>query len=122
MLGWDVLVYRTDAKRPRDRPWEVAFARWSTGLGGLDWIRALVDAGLAQSLGDHGGYPCSYRMPARHLLAAIAHGLPAHDSPVVFGEDYVLPAGWNGDLHVDPLQVAACAPDDSLDIEAWDQS
>ena len=122
MLGWDVLVYRADAVRPRERPWEAAFARWSTGLGGLDWIDALVRSGQAEDLGANGGYPCRYRLPARHLLAAIAHGLPAYDGPPVFGNDGVQPAGWNGKLLVDLRQVAACAPDDLLELDAWDQS
>ena len=121
MLGWDVLVFRSGVELPRDNPWEAALARWSTGISGLAWIQALVQSGHAHDLGGD-GYPWRFRVRAGHLLQAIAHGLPANDSPPVYADDYVLPAGFNGPLKFNADQVAACGPDEELDVEAWDQS
>ena len=117
MLGWDALVFRKGADALGQQP----LVRWATGVFGLEWLDELVKAGKAEDLGGN-GYPNRYAITAGVLLASLAHGLPHNRSPLVIGDDYSLPAGWNGKLEPDLAEVAALPADDALVIEAWDQS
>ena len=54
----------------------------------------LAEAGLAKAPGGN-GYPLHFRVRAGAFCKTIGDGLPAHDSPEVIGDDYVLPAGYN---------------------------
>lgn len=114
MLGWDVRVYRPTAP-------DVSIARWTTGVFGLKWLDQLVEDSKAVDLGGN-GYPNKYVIAAGVLLPIIKAGLPANDSPLVIGDDYVLPAGWSGDIQWNQQEVLACDGNDQLIVEAWDQS
>ncbi|WP_166213102.1 hypothetical protein [Cognatiluteimonas telluris] len=116
MLGWDVLVFREGADSLKDS----ALIRWDTGVFGLDWLDDLVKANKAVDLGGN-GYPNRYSVTAATLLPILANGLPRNHSPLVIGEDYSLPPGWNGQLKIEPAALG-CSPGDILVIEAWDQS
>jgi hypothetical protein len=50
-----------------------------------------------------------------------AKGLPANRSPLVVGDDYVLPAGYNGPV-VKGSEFEAVPADETLFIEIWDLS
>jgi hypothetical protein len=116
MLGWGIYVFRqpmaTNSK---------SLAEWMTSHRGLDWLDRLVAAGKATDLGGN-GYPNRYAVKASVLLPILAAGLPENNSPVVVGDDYVLPAGWNGELILHREAVANCPVDADLIVEAWDQS
>lgn len=114
MLGWDVLVFREVVGSPK------AIARWETGVFGLDWLDDLVKADKAIDLGGN-GYPNRYSVTAGILLPLLAEGLPSNRSPLVIGDDYSRPPGWNGHLEMDPAALA-CSGDERLVVEAWDQS
>lgn len=116
MLGWYVLIRREGADSAQDPP----VARWETSVFGLDWLNDLVKADKAVDLGGN-GYPNRYSVAAGVLLPILTKGLPANRSPLVVGDDYVLPPGWNGQLTIDPGALAYSA-DERLIIEAWDQS
>jgi hypothetical protein len=118
MLGWQVYVYRDYEKGREGR---VLVALWETGLYGLKWIDDLVKAGQVADLGGD-GYPNRYQIGAGVFLKAISGGLPANNSPMTFGEDYVLPRGWNGELKLNAEALSACGSDETLVAEAWDQS
>ena len=118
MLGWGIEIYR---EVPGGRSKEALLASWHAGLGGLDWIEALVKQGHAIDLGGD-GYPCHYKVTVANLLPSITSGPPLHTGPMVIGDDYVLPAGWIGNVRIDYEKIAACSPDEWLVIEAWDQS
>jgi hypothetical protein len=114
MLDWEVFVYRPDSP-------DVFIARWTTSVFGLDWLRPLVKAEKVVDLGGN-GYPRKYTVAAGVLLPLIEAGLPANSSPLVIGEDYVLPAGWSGDVVWNRQELSSCKDDEQLVIEAWDQS
>lgn len=114
MLGWEVFVYRPTTP-------DVFIARWTTSVFGLKWLDQLVKDKKAIDLGGN-GYPCKYSVAAGVLLPIIKGGLPANDSPQVFGDDYVLPEGWSGDIEWNQHEVVSCRSGDQLLVEAWDQS
>ncbi len=116
VLGWEIFVSRTTGDKKK-----TALAKWSCGVFGLSWLDDLVKAGKAVSLGGQ-GYPCKYIVSARVLIPAIKNGVPKHNSPLIIGDDYVLPEGWSSDIEWDKEQILACAPDELLEVEAWDQS
>ena len=119
MLGWMVLVWRASDDAARNRA--PTLARWETGAGGLRWLDALAGAGLAKALGGN-GYPLHFRVRADAFSRTISGGLPTNDSPEVIGDDYVLPAGYNGALHLDAERLGRCPVDEWLAVEAWDLS
>ena len=112
MLGWEVFVFPEDDDS-KDT------ARWMTGLGGLAWVDELVKKGQAEDLGGN-GYPDRYSVTAGTLMSILKDGLPDNKSPLVIGDDYVHPKGWNGQLRIGNL--LECPPDQILILEAWDQS
>jgi hypothetical protein len=122
MLGWEIFISRA---RPEGAKGQAGrdnlIASWMVGLYGLSWIEDLVAAGKATLLGGN-GYPVRFQVSAGTLAGALASGVPAHDSPPVFGDDYVLPRGWTGTAHIDLERLAALDPDEPLVVEAWDQS
>ena len=121
MLGFDVLIWRESEANHRPHPWKWCVARWETGVRGLDWLEALVVPGEVRDLGGN-GYPNHYRIRAGTLARVLAQGLPRNDSPQVFGDDYVLPAGYNGTLEWDVAKLQACPEEEWLVVEAWDMS
>lgn len=114
MLGWEVLVYRPSAP-------DVFIARWMTSVFGLEWLNQLVKDNKAIDLGGN-GYPNKYAIAAGVLLPIIKAGLPSNNSPLVIGDDYVLPEGWSSEVSWNQQEILACHPGDQLLIEAWDQS
>lgn len=122
MLGWEFFITR----QGEERPWlkgreDSSFARWKAGLGGDNWIRNLVEIGIATDLGGS-GYPNSYLVSASAICKILGGGLPKHDGPLVIGDDYVMPGGWRGDGFVDIDRLRALDPGEMLLVEAWDQS
>ena len=91
-----------------------------TSVFGLDWLDQLVKEGKATDLGGN-GYPNRYTITVGVLFPNLTNGSPKNRSPLVIGDDYVLPSGWNGKV---TWQVApdSCNPDDTLFLEVWDQS
>jgi hypothetical protein len=118
MLGWEVFVYRRGKSDPGEG---LLVGRWMTGLFGLGWLHDLVKAQEAIDLGGN-GYPCRFSIPAAKFMSAMANGPPPHDSPPVIGQNYALPAGFNSEPGLDLAALAECADDETLIIEAWDQS
>lgn len=122
MLGWQIFISRAypkgaNAQTVRD----AQIASWMVGLYGLSWIDDLVVAGKATFLGGN-GYPARYQISAGMLAGALASGVPAHESPPVIGDDYVLPRNWTGKVNIDLERLASLDPDEPLVVEAWDQS
>ncbi len=118
MLGWDVLVFkRSKVEGKADK----LAAKWSSGALGLDWLDELVEQKKAACLLGS-GYPNYYFIHAGTLLPILTKGLPAHNTPLVIGDDYVLPPNWTTEIEWDREVVLSCEQGDLLIIEAWDQS
>jgi hypothetical protein len=99
MLGWQIIIRKESA--------ETSLASWTTGLGGTDWLDALVKEGKSKDLGGN-GYPNSYSAKANEIL------------PLLTIESINSIGGGNTRLKSD--QILSCANDETLIIEAWDQS
>ncbi len=84
------------------------------------WLDQLAKDGGVIDLGGN-GYPCKYSVKAGVLLPTIAAGLSANGSPLVIGDDYVLPERWSSDIEWRTEAVQACVGDATFVIEAWDQ-
>ena len=95
-------------------------AVWQSGVSGLRWIDEIVESGAAIAVSTQ-GYPSVFCAKALDVL-------PRLDSPPdaneiwLSGPDDILGVGWAGRTAIDPGAVAACAPDEWLLIEAWDES
>jgi hypothetical protein len=129
MLGWEIFIYRTDSSEPPEDwnartkwPEECYLASWLTGLGGNDWLKQLVTKGAAKDLSDNVGYPDKYISTVGAVLPLIVDGPPEGKNPLVIGDDYVMPENWSGKIRLNEKALALCKPDDTLLIEAWDQS
>lgn len=95
-------------------------AVWQSGAAGSRWIDEIVESGAAIAVSTQ-GYPSVFYAKALDVL-------PRLDSPPdaneiwVAGPDDILGEGWAGRTVIDTGAVAACAPDEWLLIEAWDES
>ena len=121
MLGWGFLVMRATTPDATYRTPELLLARWTSGLGGTNWIEALVTAGLALRV-KQGGYPNQYAISAGVLARALGSGPPTHDGPIVFGDDYVHPPGWIEKVEIKLDELKSLEPGTILLVNAWDQS
>ena len=125
MLGWHISIYRQldDGTSPAslESPEGERLAVWQTGLGGLDWLEELVNAGLALVLGGN-GYPCRYTATAQALLPRISGGPPRARAVWASGVNDILTEKWAGRTVIDDAAVAACRPEEWLIVEAWDES
>jgi hypothetical protein len=129
MLGWQIIIYRTDlSEQPTDpdayTKWsdECFLASWMTGIGGTDWLEELVTRGKATDLTQIGSYPDIFSSSADVILPEIGAGPPEGKNPLVIGDDYVMPKNWSGKIKVNESVLKACKPEDKLLIHAWDQS
>ena len=122
MLGWFIIIStQTPQERDAGSDPERNLATWETGLFGAEWLKTLVANGKAEQL-SFSGYPMRYTAAAGDVLPLIAAGPPTHKSPLVIGDDYVQPPGWNGQASIHHARIASCRPDQMLTIDAWDQS
>jgi hypothetical protein len=123
MIGWWIVIA---AQTPEDRDAGInreaaILTNWETSIGGHRWVQKLVDEGNAtQRL--TGGYPNRYTARPGDVLPVLAQGIPDHDDFPVIGDDYVMPAGWKGNVVWHADKIAACPSDQVLTIEVWDQS
>jgi hypothetical protein len=85
---------------------KTVLANWETGTSGIRWLDALVKEGKATKLRSD-GYPNRYVSTAGVVLPLVVPTPPGGKaSNAIFKTD----------------EIAACPPDQSLTIEAWDQS
>ena len=126
MIGWDVSVYRqadggTSPAKVGSKP-GVLVATWRTcGFKGLEWIDALVEAGLAIHLGG-GGYPKTYTVQAGHLIPTVVNGPPEIRTAFSRGQDNAITSQPEGKPSIDHDVADDCRPEEWLIVEAWDQS
>ena len=124
MLGYEIFVYRMDLIEMPEKPASkdpALLAHWTVGLGGLDWLRELVRQGKAEFEGNS-GYPERFIVAAKYILPVLKAGVPRARSPLVIGDDYVMPPNWIGDAVLHEDRIAACPAEQLLRIDAWDQS
>ena len=116
MLGWKICITQESSTDKSEY-----LMIWSAGIGGLDWLDQLVKDGLAQDLGGN-GYPCRYSAKAAVLLPRVVPVLPNYEGKFVIGDDYVLAGGEHWGIKLNQSKIDACSPEETLIIEAWDES
>ena len=117
MLGWQVIVKKESDPDQAGQ----SLMSWSTGIGGLSWLDELAKQGLAQDLGGN-GYPNRYSAKAAVLLPRVVPVLPNYEGKFVIGDDYVLAGGEHWGIKLNQSKIDACSPEETLIIEAWDES
>ncbi len=124
MLGWNIYIRKNITaignEELAQNP-EYLLAKWTTGLGGLDWVDELVKEEKAIYLSGN-GYPVVYISSAENILSKIKAGPPPHKGPLVVGEDYFTPSGWVSEFEANREMFSECSPGALLIIEAWDLS
>jgi hypothetical protein len=65
-FGWSIIVYELPERRLRKHMFErlprgKKLTLWEAGLGGLDWLDSLVEAGDAHLVDKKMGYPDTYQ-------------------------------------------------------------
>lgn len=125
MVGWLIIVRRAGergghAGRTTSQADE-RLAIWQAGPGGCGWLDRLVEVGQARLLGGN-GFPTRYSGQAGDLAQVILDGPPQAQSPWAIGEDSLATAEWLGETWIERDGLAACARDEWLMIEAWDES
>ena len=125
MLGWHISVFRQTnggaSPAIAESQHGARLAVWQTGLGGLDWLEELVQAGKAISLGGS-GYPCRYTATAEHLIPRIIETPPGARTVWVCGAGDIITDKWEGKTVIDREAAAQCHPSEWLLVEAWDES
>jgi hypothetical protein len=144
MLGWNIGVYTmvarntSDATTPQVQPsmrdrtlaqggsLRDRFAQgdriavWQSGIAGLRWIDELVKSGTAIAESTN-GYPSVFYAKAVDVVPLL-NAPPDARQVWASGPDDILTEKWAGRTVVDHEAAAACAPDEWLLIEAWDES
>lgn len=125
MLGWMIAVHRQASRR--SRPAKPAsslgplVAQWQGGVNAVDWLRALTSTGDAVDLGGN-GYPFRLTATAGAVLPVVEAG-PPHEQPVWHTDTGdVLTNAWVGHTVFDVEVARACAPNEWLIVEIWDES
>ena len=124
MLGWEIYIRRLDSGQTLEATeftQESVVAQWRAGLGGYDWIKALVKKDKAKALGGN-GYPFLFSAKFDVLKPVILNGAPSHDGPMVIGDDYVLPSNYLEKTTINQASLSKCQSDDELFIQVWDMS
>ena len=116
MLGWKIYITQESSTDKSEY-----LMIWSAGIGGLDWLDQLVKDGLAQDLGGN-GYPDRYSAKAAVILPMVVPVLPNYEGKFVIGDDYVLAGGEHWGIKLNQSKIDACSPEETLIIEAWDES
>jgi hypothetical protein len=125
MLGWHVSVYRqTDGGMSPATVESAQGARlavWQTGIGGLDWLRELVEEGKVVDLGGN-GYPSRFTATAEVIVPRIVDAPPgARDQWLLDAGDFVT-GKWEGKTVVDGGAAGQCPAGEWLIVEVWDES
>jgi len=122
-LGWHVSVYRQPSGGARPAAFGDApgprLAAWHTGLGGLDWLKALVQDGRALALGGD-GYPAEFAVRAGDAIPTLLAGAPLARIGAIAGAGDTLAPDGRTVLASDV--IGACRPDEWLIVQAWDES
>ena len=122
MLGWFIIIARQQAGGSAGAKDTQTLATWETGLGGLDWIDALVNQGKA-TRESAGGYPTRYIADAAAVLPILlAQQVPPQRQFGAVGNDDAVPAERVSRVLFHTDRIALCSHDEPLIIEAWDQS
>lgn len=127
MNGWMFRVHRKpiDLFTPDigDRLDGPPLAVWQADSEGLDWIDDLVGTGQVSLIWNGHGYPNRYTAPSKYICPILLAGPPhARDIWAIGeGETVVGPISRLGS-RINREAIEACAPEEWLVIEVWDES
>lgn len=118
MIGWWIVIKQ---KAAADGGEGLLIASWETSVFGAQWLEKLVSEGKATQL-SRGGYPDRYAAIASDVLPLLANGIAPTCGVDVIGDDYMMPAGWMGEVILNQENFDACLPSQTLAIDVWDMS
>jgi len=124
MLGWHISVYRQTnggsepAVAGADRSQKLAV--WQSGLLGVEWLDALVQASDAIYLGGNGG-PSQYTARAKYINPALVPKPPHSRDAWFHDHDDILTDKWIGKTFIDTQAIEECSAEEWLLIVAWDE-
>ncbi|GAA3721522.1 hypothetical protein GCM10022399_42360 [Terrabacter ginsenosidimutans] len=96
-------------------------ALWQAGVGGTDWLHALVDANRAIMTAVN-GYPSIYYALAADVIPQL-EAPPHANATWHFDVGDIIDPHWVGrGPEVDASAAAACAPNEWLLVQVWDES
>lgn len=127
MLGWMFIVETlyVSVTRPSTHNLEhqksKELARWESSMYGLRWLLDLTQQGKAEQI-SFDGYPNCYMLRAAVLKEALKDGIPKHDGPTVFGDDYVMLGDHISKIEIHKDRIAKVKDTEWLTICAWDLS
>jgi len=127
VIGW---MFRVNRKRidlftpATSTTWNgPLLAAWQTGSAGMDWIEALLRESHGQTVWNNYGYPNRYTAQAKYICPVLLAGPPhARDIWVVGEGDIVAGPMSHRRSRFDRDAIQACAMDEWLAIEVWDES
>ena len=97
-------------------------ASWEAGLGGTNWLEALVSEGKAKVIPQGEFLLQTYAVAAEVLLPIIRGGIPSPKNSVVIGDDYIMPADWLSNVTLNEEKISSIANEIELIVDAWDMS
>lgn len=125
MLGWHISVYRQQNDGTQPASYQSAhgprLAVWQTGLGGLDWLDALVKESRALQLACN-GYPTEYTAMARDIVGHLRGEPPLAKAVWTHDAGDIITNEWAGRTVKDDPTIHDCREDEWLIIQAWDES
>ena len=124
MLGWEIYIHRSDSGHTLEATeftQESVVAKWRAGIGGYDWIKALLKENKAKALGGN-GYPFLFSAKFDVLKPVILNSATSHNGPMVIGDDYVLPSNYLERPTINKANLLKCQSDDDMCIQVWDMS
>ena len=125
MLGYSFSVYLETEYKKFGGHWSKfpkGIASWEAGLGGTDWLEALVREGKAKVIPQGEVLLETYAVAAEVLLPIIRSGIPNPKNPVVIGDDYIMPADWLSNVTLNEEKISSISNDTELIVDAWDMS
>lgn len=141
MLGWAISVARFGSAELRQARGDVAAMRallveatgsedvpertaddpliavWQSWLGGINWVRELVDQDRALPT-VRTGYPDTYLVLCQDFKARLEAGLPSENKTWALGYGDIITDRWLGETKIDEELLAQCPPDEWLIVEA----
>ena len=121
MLGYSLTVHLATEYKLYESG-DPFIASWEAGLGGRQWLQALVREGKAKVITQSDFLLETFAVTAEVLLPIIRSGIPNPKNPVVIGDDYIMPADYLGNITLNEEKISSISNDTELIVEVWDMS
>lgn len=125
MIGWMIAVHRKTGWKGRPASASSSLgalvAQWQGAPAAIDWLRDLAHTDDAVDLGGN-GYPMRITAKAGAVLPVVEAGPPFENKQWQADPADVLTDQWVGHTVFNTEVARACASDEWLIVEIWDES